>query len=77
MAHPNEELLRKYFKAVDSGDLTTLNEVFADSISAHIGGQHALSGEHHGKEAVIGFFGQLAERSRGTARLDLQECSDR
>lgn len=69
MAHPNEELLHRYFKAVDNGDLDTLNEVFADDVVAHIAGDHTLAGDYRGKNAVFGFFGQLAERSGGTARL--------
>jgi ketosteroid isomerase-like protein len=74
MAHPNEELLRRYFKATESEDLATLDELFADNITAHIGGRHALSRDFQGKEAVFGFFGQLAERSGGTARLHLQDA---
>lgn len=69
MAHPNEELLHRYFKAVDNRDLDTLDELFADDIVAHIAGNHTLAGDYRGKNAVFGFFGQLAERSGGTARL--------
>jgi uncharacterized protein len=78
MAHPNEELLRTYFTAAERGDLATLAELFADTISAHIAGNHALSGDYQGKEAVFGFFGRLAERSGGTARLHLHDavCDD-
>jgi uncharacterized protein len=74
MEHPNEELLHTYFTAAESGDLETLSEVFADNVCAHIAGNHALSGDHQGKDAVFGFFGQLASRSEGTARLNLQEA---
>jgi ketosteroid isomerase-like protein len=74
MTHPNEELLRSYFRAAATGDLEALGAVFADNICAHIGGNHELSGEYQGKEAVFGFFGQLAQRSGGTARLNLREA---
>jgi ketosteroid isomerase-like protein len=74
MSHPNEELLRSYFTAAERGDLGTLDELFADSIRAHVAGTHALAGEYQGKEAVFGFFGRLAERSGGTARLQLQDA---
>jgi hypothetical protein len=43
-------------------------------ICAHIAGNHTLAGDYQGKEAVFGFFGQLAERSGGTARLNLQKA---
>jgi hypothetical protein len=74
MSHPNEVLLNTYFKAAESGDLEILGEVFADNISAHIVGDHTLSGDYQGKEAVFGFFGKLAERSGGTARLNLRKA---
>ena len=74
MAHPNEELLRTYFKAAESGDLANLDQLFADNITAHIPGNHALAGDYQGKEAVFGFFGRLAERSGGTARLQLRNA---
>ncbi|MDP8928366.1 MAG: nuclear transport factor 2 family protein [Actinomycetota bacterium] len=73
MGHPNEDLVRRYFQAAHSGDLDILDELFADDVVAHIVGTHSLSGDHQGKQAVFGFFGQLAERSGGTAQLRLRE----
>lgn len=73
MGQSNEELVRRYFAAAGAGDMDTLNEVFADDIVAHIGGNHALSGDYRGKQEVFGFFGQLAERSGGTAQLHLRD----
>lgn len=74
MAHPNEDLLRRYFKAAESGDLVTLDEMFADDVIGHIAGDHELSGERRGKQAVFAFFGKLAELSSGTAQLRLREA---
>ena len=65
MAHPNEELLGRYFTAADSGDLATLDELFGDNITAHIAGSHALAGEYQGKGAVFG-----AIRAAGSSRSD-------
>lgn len=73
MAHPHEDLLRRYFKAVESGDVGALDEIFAEDVVGHIAGRHELAGERRGKQAVFAFFGQLAERSKGTARLSLRE----
>lgn len=74
MAHPNEDLLRRYFKAAESGDLATLDEVFADDVVGHIAGGHELSGDHRGKQAVFAFFGTLAKLSNGTAQLRLRDA---
>lgn len=73
MTHPNEELLTAYFRAAGSGDVATLTELFSDDVTWHVGGNHSLSGVHHGKEKVFGMFGVLAERSGGTARLQPTE----
>ena len=74
MTHRNEELLREYFKAAENGDIATLNELFADDVVAHAAGNHELSADYRGKEAVFGFFGRLAELSGGTARLALRDA---
>ncbi len=74
MTHRNEELLREYFKAAESGDIAKLNELFADDVVGHAAGNHELSRDYHGKEAVFSFFGRLAELSGGTARLVLRDA---
>jgi uncharacterized protein len=74
MPHPNEQLLRRYFKAAEDGDLATLNEVFADDVVGHTAGNHELAGDYVGKQAVFDFFGQLAAISGGTARLRLRDA---
>ena len=74
MPHQNEELLREYFKAAENGDIATLNELFADDVVGHVAGNHHLSRDYHGKEAVFGFMGRLAELSGGTARLMLRDA---
>lgn len=74
MAHPNEDLLERYFIAAERGDTDALDELFADGVRAHIAGSHALSGDYRGKEAVFGFFAELARRSAGSARLLLRDA---
>lgn len=71
--HPNVELLRKGYEAYSSGDIETINELFADDIEWHVGGRNQISGDYHGKEEVFGFFGKLMELSGGTARLEVHD----
>lgn len=71
MAHPNEELLRKGYEAFAAGDLAALDTMFADDILWHNGGNNALSGDYHGKEAVFGFFGRVLELTGGNFRNDV------
>ena len=64
MAHPNEDLVRRGYAAFSTGDIATLTELFADDLVWHVGGRSPITGDYKGKEAVLGFFAQLAERRR-------------
>ncbi len=48
--HPNVELLRKGYAAYGSGDMETINELFADDIVWHVAGRSPLAGVYNGKE---------------------------
>lgn len=71
--HPNADLIRKGYAAYSTGDMNTINELFADDIEWHVAGRGPLSGDYHGKNEVFGFFGQLMERSGGTSRVEVHD----
>jgi uncharacterized protein len=71
--HPNVELIRKGYAAYSSGDMETINELFADNIEWHVPGRGPLAGDYHGKNEVFGFFGKLMEMSGGTSRLEVHD----
>jgi uncharacterized protein len=73
MGHPNEDLARKGYAAFGSGDMDTLNEIFADDLVWHVGGKSSLAGDYRGKDAVFGFFAKTMELSSGTFRLDIHD----
>jgi ketosteroid isomerase-like protein len=73
MAHPNEDLVRRGFAAFRTGDIATLRELFADDILWHVGGRSPIAGDYKGKDEVLGFFAQLAERAGGTFRVDIHD----
>ncbi len=58
MAHPNEDLVRSGYAAFATGDMATLDELFADDIAWHAPGRNQLSGDYVGKEAVFGDVGE-------------------
>jgi len=60
---PNLDLLRRGYTAYGSGDLDTINELFADDVVWHVAGRSNISGEYAGKEAVFGFFAKLHIRA--------------
>jgi ketosteroid isomerase-like protein len=71
--HPNLELLRRGYAAYDSGDMDTINELFADDVVWHIAGRSPLSGDYIGKEQVFGFFAKLVEMSDGTSKVSVHD----
>jgi uncharacterized protein len=71
--HPNLELLRRGYAAYGSGDMDTINELFADDVVWHIGGRSTLSGDYEGKEQVFGFFAKLLELSDGTSKVEVHD----
>lgn len=50
--HPNAQLMRRIYEAWGRKDATPLLEVAAEDMVWHIGGNHRISGEHEGIEAV-------------------------
>lgn len=73
MAHPNEDLLRRGYEAFGSGDMDTVLALFDDDIVWHEGGSNQISGDYHGHQEVMGFFGKLMELSGGTFHLDIHD----
>ena len=73
MAHPNEDIVRRGFAAFGTGDIATLRELLADDTVWHVGGRSPITGDYKGKDEVLGFFAQLAERTRGTFRVDVHD----
>jgi hypothetical protein len=73
MAHPNEELVRRGYAAFNTADVETLRQLFADTTVFHEPGRSPISGDYEGIDQVLGFFGDLAERSGGTFQATLHD----
>src|SRR4051812_45307293 len=71
-AQDNAERVRRGYEAFNRGDLAALAELMADEVVWHLPGRSAMSGDHKGREATFAYFGQLAERSAGTMRANLE-----
>jgi len=71
--HPNLDLMRRGYDAYRSGDMNTINELFADDVVWHVGGRSRIAGDYTGKEQVFGFFGKLQELSGGTSTVEVHD----
>lgn len=73
MPHPNENLVRKAYQAFATGDMATLNELFADDIVWHAPGRNELAGTFRGKDEVFANLQKNMELTSGTFKLDIHE----
>lgn len=69
----NESLLRDSYAALGRGDMDTIRRIFAPDCVLHIPGNNPLSGEKHGIDEAVGYFGELMTRSEGTFVIDLHQ----
>ena len=65
--------MRRGYEAFSRGDMDALRQTWTEDIVWHAGGRNRLSGEKRGADAVIAYFGQVADASGGTLRVDLHD----
>jgi ketosteroid isomerase-like protein len=64
-------LVRKGYAAFNSGDIETLKSVLSHDVVQHVPGTSRVAGGYKGIDAVLGYYGTLAEMTGGTFRADL------
>jgi ketosteroid isomerase-like protein len=71
-AQENADRIRGAYEAFGRGDVGYLVELFHEDIVWHYPGTSVLSGDHAGRDDVLGgLLGQFAPRSGGTYRAEL------
>lgn len=73
--HPGAVLLNRAYQAFAAGDIPAVLAAFAADIDWHVPGSSPVAGHYRGRDAVAGFFGQLAGRSGGSFRLDVHDVT--
>jgi uncharacterized protein len=68
----NASIVRRGYEALNSGDLTTLTELFVDDVSWHTPGRSPLAGNVVGREAVFARLSRYVAETGGTFRADLK-----
>jgi ketosteroid isomerase-like protein len=74
VADPDDKymtMVRKGFIAFNSGDVDTLRSILAHDVVQHVPGTSHLAGAYKGIDAVLGYYGKLAELTGGQFRADL------
>jgi uncharacterized protein len=69
----NVELLRRGFEAFNSADVATLSELIAADAVQHMPGTSKFAGDHIGRDAILGMYGEMGEETGGTFGAALQD----
>jgi ketosteroid isomerase-like protein len=64
-------LVRRGYEAFNSGDMDTLRSILAHDVVQHVPGTSELAGSYKGIDAVLGYYGKLAEVTDGRFRAYL------
>jgi ketosteroid isomerase-like protein len=65
--------VRRGYAAFNSGDVDTLRSLMARDVVQHVPGSGPLAGAYKGIDAVLAYYGKLAELTGGSFRADLLE----
>ena len=68
----NIEVIRRGYEAFAKGDIGTLKTLFAPNAIWRSVPNGILPGNYRGAQAILEFFGRLAQETNGTVRADLE-----
>ncbi|MFL5780706.1 MAG: nuclear transport factor 2 family protein [Thermoleophilaceae bacterium] len=74
-AEQNVATMQRAYDAFNVGDMATLNEVFDESAVWHLPGRSSMADDYQGRDATLGYFGQLAQETGGTFRAELSHLT--
>jgi ketosteroid isomerase-like protein len=70
VASNNIDLVRAAYAAFGAGDVDAFSRLYSAEVVHKLPGNSRVSGAHRGLPAVLGMYGQLAELSGGTIRVE-------
>jgi uncharacterized protein len=70
----NVAIMQRAYDAFNTGDINTLTELM-DETAWHLPGRSSMAGDYQGSGATLAYFGQLAQRTEGTFRAELQHMA--
>jgi len=69
--HENAEILHRAIDALNSGDMETLQGLFAENAAWYTPGKSIFSGGHIGREPIFRQFARYGELTGGTFKREL------
>lgn len=69
--HPHAALVRKGYEAFTRGDMDTLRTLMSGDATHHVPGNHPLSGDFKGQDAILDLYRRQNEETNETMQVDL------
>lgn len=70
MEHRNVTMIRRAVDVYNVGDHDAMRPFLSERILWHVGGNHELSGDYEGVEAVIDYFRRVRRATAGTLQVE-------
>ena len=71
--HSNAGLIREAISLFNRGDWDAYREYFTEDVVWHVGGNHPLSGDYRGRDAIFEYFGKVRDLTGGGLRSEPQD----
>lgn len=68
--HPNVPKIRDALEVYNSGDHDAMRGFLAEDIVWHVGGNHEMSGDYQGVDAVVDYFRDVRKATAGTLQVE-------
>jgi uncharacterized protein len=68
--HPNVQRIRDALAAYNRGDLESMRSFISEDVLWHVGGNHPLSGDYRGRDAVFDYYAKVRDLTGGTMTLE-------
>src|SRR4051794_7474970 len=70
----NVAIMRRAYDAFNTGDMDTLSQLMDETVW-HLPGRSSMAGDYEGRGATLAYFSQLAQKTGGTFRAELQDMA--
>ena len=72
-ADENVAIMRRAYEAFNAGDIETITPLFDESAVWHLPGRSSMANDYQGRDAILAYFGQIAQETGGTFQAELQQ----
>ena len=73
--HPSVALAQRAIDTFNRGDFDAYRDFFTEDVVWHVGGNHPLSGDYQGRDAIFAYFEKVRDLTHGTLRSEPEEGS--